>query len=144
MRNKGLVKATAGLMAWMLLCSTLAFGQEAKRTAVPKATAQTAANSSYALYLMEVGATADVSKSYGQQAAAITKVLLSNTSRNPVLIDNSGYARDLVLQSVAARLSNEGGKRLYRVNWNALYSLAKDETAFDRTLKGILAYIEAN
>ncbi|MBK6723247.1 MAG: hypothetical protein IPG58_08205 [Acidobacteria bacterium] len=122
----------------------MAFGQEADRTVVSKATSAPAANSLFAKYLMEVGATADVSKSYGQQAAAITKVLSANAERNAVLIDNTGYARDLVLQSVAARLTSKGGKRLYRVNWNALFTLAKDEAAFDRELKGILAYLEAN
>ena len=51
----------------------------------------------------------------------------------------------MVLQSVAARLARDPmGKRLFRVNWNAIFSSTKDQAEFDAILTGILKYAEAS
>ncbi len=144
MRSKQRFRVTVYLLIFMLLFPTLAFGQvigdpnQTKATTAPE-------TPSYAAYLIEVSATNDASETYGKEAQAIARVLSSNATKNAVLIDEHGYARELVLQSVAARLNGDGkGKTLFRVNWNALFGAAKDQDAVDRTLKGILDYVAAS
>ncbi|MEQ1923781.1 MAG: S8 family serine peptidase, partial [Pyrinomonadaceae bacterium] len=142
MRVKLTPTVTAYVLIFTLLFSTLAFGQNAGKT--DKATANTEAGiASFAAYLTEVPASADVSQSYTREAASLTRILSLGDSKNAVLIDNQGYARDMVVNAVANRLSAKGDKRLYRVNWNALFAISKDQAAFDRTLEGILKYATA-
>ena len=144
MKNQRRNKVLTYALVWTLLFSTLAFGQDASKAAPAKPDAAEIVTPSYADYLIEVAPGYDTSRTYDREAQAIARVLSSKTGTNPVLIDNHGYARDLVLQSVAARLARDPhGKRLFRVNWNAFLSSTKDQAEFDAILKGILTYVES-
>ncbi|MEO6051907.1 MAG: hypothetical protein ABIP78_11325, partial [Pyrinomonadaceae bacterium] len=117
MKNERRYKVMTYLMVWTLLFSTLAFGQDAgKSKTVTSAAAENIAPL-YANYLIEVPAGYDTSEGYAKEAQTTAQVLSSKSGTNPVLIDNQGYVRDLVLQSVAARLARDPqGKKLFRVN----------------------------
>jgi len=142
MKNERRPKVIAYLLVSTLLFSTLAFGQEVSKTNANPASA-VAETVSYAGYLMEVTGTADLSGSYSNEAKAIELILSSRTDKNAVLIDEYGYARELVLQQVATQLANSNArKKLYRVNWNALFAKT-DQREFERTLDGVLKYIES-
>src|SRR5437764_3305032 len=137
MKNARQPQVMAYLLAWTLLMSTLAFGQDAGRLAAPQSS--TAENGSmFENYLIEVPSTYDSSEAYSKESQSITHVLVSPAAKSAVLIDNNGYARDLVLQSVANRLASDPqGKKLYKVNWNALFSVSKDQSQFNAVLEGI-------
>ena len=140
MIDKRLSKLAAGLMAWSMLFSTLAFGQTVSPAGSTAASRVTTGSD----FLIEVAGTGNVSGAYSRESEAVARVLTSKAGKNAVLIDNQGYAREIVLQSVASRLAASNGKRLFRVNWNAVFSSGKDEAGFDRTLKGLLDYAAAS
>ena len=119
MRNERYPKVMTYILVWTLLFSTLAFGQTAAKVDPSDVAPAADANSSYAAYLTEVAGVFDTSESYTRESQAVVRILSDRTAKNAVLIDKSGYARNMVLQSVAARLNSTEGKRLYRVNWNA-------------------------
>lgn len=57
------------------------------------------------------------------------------------MIDDQGYAREAVIQAVATRLAEgASGKRLYRVNWNAVVGAARDDKELGVIVDGILRY----
>ena len=145
MINKQRSKVMTSLLVGALLFPTLAFGQTSERTDVAETSAAEAMTSSYSDYLIEITAGYNTGNDYLKESQAITRILASSTDKNPVLIDNQGYARDMVLQAVAARLADAShGKKLYRVNWNALFSSDKDQNQIDTALAGILKYAEVS
>jgi hypothetical protein len=143
MKNRIGSIVTAAIVAWTLLFSTLAFGQIPGRTDLVKTELQAVDNTEYSAYLIEVPVTSVTNESYGREAKAITQVLTNKENKNAVLIDDHGYVRDMVASDVAARLAGSGSKRLYRINWNALFGAVKDEAAMERTIAGVLRYIES-
>ena len=136
--------AIAYLLIFTLLFSTFAFGQNAGKTEQAKAIPAQIETPAFAAYLMEVQGNNEGSQSYTKEAQSLAKILSSNTAKNAVLIDEYGYSREAVLQSVAARLAAANGKKLFRINWNALFTGSKDQETFDRTLKGIITQVEAS
>src|SRR5204863_1699487 len=99
--------------------STLAFGQSPARTGPDKAVAPAAVDTAApADFLIEVLPSSSTDKTFKNEAQAIVRILSSKDLKNPVFIDQHGYARDMVLEAVAARLAGDPhGKKLYRVNW---------------------------
>ena len=145
MRNKRLPIVTTYLLVWTLLFSTLAFGQAAVKPVSADRTLVSEVETSYAGYLMEVSGLPATGQSYTREIKTIARVLSSASAKSPVLIDDQGYARETVLQAVAERLANDpNGKRLYRVNWNAVFGATRDEKEFDVILDGILKYVAAS
>lgn len=132
----------ASLLIVTLLFSSLAFGQQSNRRASADTAVAANANTLFAEYLIEVTGSPETSKSYSKEVASIAKVLTSPSAKNPVLIDEHGYARGMVVEGVAANLASDpNGKRLYRVNWNALFSGTHDQIEFEGLLQGILKYV---
>src|SRR6476469_4352138 len=98
-------RVTTYLLIWTLLCSTMAFGQTAGKTEPAKAAAPAATDAIWPPdFLLEVTGSASSDQTYKNEAQAITRILSSADLKNPVFIDDHGYARDLVLEAVAARL----------------------------------------
>src|SRR5437899_9557478 len=125
MRKKLLLRAMTQTLIGALLCSTLAFSQDVSRLRTAKDAATANESPIDRGYLFDVTQTAgyDTNTSYSREAQLIARILSSNSKKNPVLIDNQGYARDAVLGAVASRLASDSqGKRLYRINWNAIRS----------------------
>jgi len=122
----------------------LAFGQLPGRNDLVRTESQAVDNIDYSAYLIEVPVTSVTNESYSREARAIAQVLTGKDNKNAVLIDNHGYIRDLVASDVAARLADGGAKRLYRVNWNALFGSIKDEAGMERMITGVLRYIESS
>src|SRR5688500_14516347 len=98
MNQKHSPPITAFLLAWALLLPTLGLGQSPGKTVSSSAAAVATDVVSYADYLIEVTGTR-TGQSYAREAASIERVLSSTAAKNAVLIDNHGYARELVLQS---------------------------------------------
>jgi hypothetical protein len=129
-----------------LLFSTLALGQNAGKPETAEAAATVTGEAmSPADFLIEVSPWSTGDQTYKKEAQTITRILSSNELKSPILIDEHGYARDLVLEAVAACLARDPqGKKLYRVNWNTLLATGKDEATLNATLAGILKYAEAS
>ena len=133
------------IIVWALLFPTLIFGQQAGKADASRTPAVKNTTSAFADYLIEVSAGYDTSQEYARESQAIARILSSNTAKSPILIDNQGYARDMVLQSVAGRLAaRSNAKRLFRINWNALFSTGKDLAEIESTLNGIIKHVEAS
>ncbi len=142
MRNEKPYKVMTYILVWTLLFSSLAFGQQSGKADSPKIS--TVETPSFADYLIEVSAAYDTSQEFARESQKIARILTSGT-KNPILIDNQGYARDMVLQSVANRLATlSQGKKLFRINWNALFSTGKDQAEINVILAGIIKYIDAS
>ncbi len=133
---------TAYLLIFTLLFSTLAFGQAQSTAERARITPMAPENPRFASYLTEVSPDGEEGRQFEKEAQAIAKILSAKNAKSAVLIDKLGYARELVLQSVVARLAAGNGKKILRINWNALYADAKDQESFDRVLKGVLDYVE--
>ena len=132
------------LLVCTLICSSLAFGQTAAKP-IPADSSVSSSKTSYAGYLMEVSDSPSGSLSYAREVQAIARVLSSASGKNAVLIDNQGYVRETVAQGVAARLARSpNGKKLYRVNWNAVFGATRDENEFGAIVDGILKYVAAS
>ena len=95
------------LLVWTLLFSTLAFGQAAVKPVSANPTSAGEVETSYAGYLMEVSGLPATGQSYTREVQTIARMLSSTSAKNPVLIDDQGYARETVLQAVAARLESD-------------------------------------
>ena len=133
------------LLVWTLLFSTLAFGQAAVKPVLADRTLAGDVETSYAAYLMEVSGSPATGQSYTREVQTIARVLSSVSAKNAVLIDDQGYARETVIQAVAARLeADPNGKRLYRVNWNAVFGTTRDESHLNTIVDGILKYVAAS
>jgi len=130
MKNTNFARITTAALVWVMLSTALAFGQAAVKTA-PGTTAETARSENpFAAFLIEVaGTTAD--NGYAKEADRVAALLAKKGGKNAVLIDDNGYARGMVVESAAAKLAARSDKRLYRINWNAVFA----------TIKGILGHI---
>ena len=136
MSTKRLPIVMTYLLVWTLLFSTLAFGQAAEKRVSADSAPASEAGMSYERFLTEVEGTPASGQSYTREVQTIARVLSSST-KNPVLIDDQGYARETVLQAVATRLaSGTSGKRLYRVNWNAVFGATRDEKELNIIVDG--------
>ena len=135
MKNEQRSKVMTSLLVGALLFPTLTFGQSSRKADAARTSAVEKMTPSYSDYLIEINAGYNTGNDYIKESQAITHLLTSNAGKNPVLIDDQGYARDMVLQSVAARLTESAtGKRLFRINWGTLFSSDKDQNAIDTTL----------
>src|SRR5437899_8098383 len=129
---------TSYLVVFILLFPTKMFGQEIRKPISADRTTTQAIQPSVAGYLIEVAGSSG-SQSFSREAKTIAHILSSPVTKNPVLIDDQGYARESVLEAVAARLARDPyGKRLFRVNWRALFGAISDENHFDVALEGLL------
>lgn len=135
MRNENLKRAIVAVLLQSVVFTTMTFGQHVAKSAADTR-GQIAAST--ASYLFEVTATADLTNE--RISRRIADLLAAPAGKNAVLIDEHGYARDGVLQGVANRL-NAGGKRVYRVDWNALYSNVRDEAALAVEFNRIAAFV---
>ena len=121
-RERRLPLITAYFVISSLLFSTFAFGQTLTPSRV-ELSAKTELNA--ANYIIEVAASRD--GGYETEAKEITRLLSAPNGKDPVLIDDQGYARDVVLGAVAYRLAMaDSGKALYRINWNAMFGSSRD------------------
>src|SRR5687767_8910410 len=145
MRNNQFPTATAYVLTWILLFPTLAFGQSPTSiySGQSKGIARSGVVPTSAFVIRVTGSIGN--DPFERESARIAGLLSAKSAKSVVLIDEYGAAREPVLQSVATRLeSNANGKQLFRVNWNAIFSLAKDEAGVDRILSRILADAEAS
>ena len=147
MTGERLPKVLTCLTAWALLFSTLTYGQMPGGVISPNASRDQARAGfdSYAEYLIPVAGRDDADKVFGKASQQIARLLTAKKAKSVVLIDNFGTARESVLDSVAAQLEKAASrKRLYRINWNAVFSTAADEAAVDNIVKGILSVAAAS
>ena len=82
------------ILVWTLLFSTLAFGQTTVKGVSTERTNVQDIEQTFANYLMEVAGTPATEQIYSREVQTIARMLSSNNSKNPVLIDNQGYARE--------------------------------------------------
>ncbi|MBK7934977.1 MAG: S8 family serine peptidase [Acidobacteria bacterium] len=137
MKLKDLTKMLTAVIIQSIVFSTIAFGQVA---AVNTPSGETAASTvPAAKYLIEVSASATDTDSNSQASKRIVDIFAARTGKSAVLIDEYGYARDGVLQAVAQRL-NGVGKRVFRVDWNALYSNSPDQAALASEIDRFAAF----
>src|SRR5687768_7105312 len=100
MRNNQFPTATAYVLTWTLLFSTLAFGQPPARVHTNQSNSIVGIVPSSGFLLEVTGAIGD--DPFEKESAQIAKLLSAKTAKSVVLIDEYGYAREQVLQSVAA------------------------------------------
>ena len=123
-------KTITAILAWTLLFSTFAFGQAKP---VDAATSLVSERSDVTDgYLIDVTAGYDLTTSYRAETKMIVKTL-SSTAKSPVLIDDQGYARDLVVQSVATT----SRKALLESGWPALTGM---HSSLSTTLQAVIEY----
>ena len=145
MRHEQRYKVMTYLLVWTLLFSTLAFGQQSRRADAARTSSVETETLSYPDYLLEISAGYDTGREYSKESQTIASLLSSNSAKSPILIDDQGYARDTVLQAVAARLAEiSQGTKLFRINWNAVFSSDKGQAEIDATLNGIVKYAAAS
>src|SRR5688572_21708371 len=143
MRNNQFPTATAYVLTWTLLFSTLAFGQAPVRVHTKQSNGIVGVLPSSGFLLEVAGAIGN--DPFEKDSAQVARLLSAKSAKSVVLIDEYGTARESFLQSVATRLESSGnGKRIFRINWNAIFSLAKDDAAVDRMLSGILSEAESS
>ncbi|MEQ1916000.1 MAG: S8 family serine peptidase, partial [Gallionella sp.] len=129
------------MLIWTLIFSAFAFGQNVGKS--DTAVKVTEVGQAFATFLTEIPATAAASTGYAKESEAMASVLIATNSKSAVLIDDLGFAREMVLGAVAAKLASSG-KRLVRINWNAIFAAAKDDKDLGRIINGVLSSSVAN
>ena len=136
MRNKRFPNVLGHLLIFTLLLSNMTWAQNSPQRA--PASGQTTGAINPTVYLAEVIGAPTTNTSYAKEVRRIAATLSAAAGRNPVLIDDRGYARELVLDAVATQLAKStAGTRLYRINWNAVFA-ARDEKQLKAVIDSIL------
>ncbi|HEY2866433.1 MAG TPA: S8 family serine peptidase, partial [Pyrinomonadaceae bacterium] len=133
----------SSLLIHCLLLTSLAGGQMPAKSVVTGTTVAGKTNSS--AFLIDESQFADPSNAdlFQKEAFQIVKLLSSPAGKSPVLIDDDGSKRDLVVPTAAARFTARfPDRKLVKVDWNALYAAAKTEPQLDEAFRGILKTVE--
>ena len=134
--------ATGYLLIAALLLPTASFAQNVRTSDTKPVTAVTEKRS-YIDFLTEVP-TGNVDGTYRTEANRIAQLLAKGT-KNVVLIDEHGFARDLVLGAATTQLASlKSDKHIYRINWASLFGTVKNDAELDAAMKDIVAYAEGS
>src|SRR3954465_5332562 len=107
--------ATAYLVIAALMLPTVSFAQDVRTSDAGRPQTAASDKHSYNDLLIEVP-TGSVEDTYKTEAQRIAQ-LLAKEKKNVVLIDEHGYARDLVLGAAVTQLASlKSDKHIYRIN----------------------------
>ncbi len=104
-------------------------------------------NAKHSAYLSEVSRAAerDDESLFSGEAKRIVEILSKGTQKSLVFIDETGYNREFVLRSSAARLALVSpAKKLFRIDWKTLFAEGNSEEDIDAELRSILSAAEAS
>lgn len=82
---------------------------------------------------------------YSTETKKIAAVLGKDSKKSPILIDQTGNDRELIIRAAASRISSlSPGRRILAIEWTTLFSDSKSETEVDKAVAAILSQAEAS
>ncbi|MBA3354023.1 MAG: S8 family serine peptidase, partial [Blastocatellia bacterium] len=88
---------------------------------------------------------AETADLYSTEVKKIASVLAKPSQKNPILIDQTGNDRELIVQAAASRLASQPPvKNIYTIDWTSIFSTATSDADVEGTVAAIISHASSS